>query len=168
MLAGRTLVFYSLSPYYSALGLVIVSVSGCIVLGLLGGSFVALVLLLVYMGGMLVVFAYSRAISAERFPSVRKIGEVASLSLFFSTWVFISFDNFQDFNNYFLQFIGGESLLGRRTFYKEGGVLVVLGVFVLLVALVGALIISRGVEKTVVRAIWLWSEKCNYWCYAGY
>lgn len=85
MLIGGTLVFYSLSPYYSALGLVIVSVSGCIVLGLLGGSFVALVLLLVYMGGMLVVFAYSRAISAERFPYVRNLSEVVSLSLFFST-----------------------------------------------------------------------------------
>ena len=77
--------FYSLSPYYSALGLVIVSVSGCVVLGILGGSFVALVLLLVYMGGMLVVFAYSRAISAERFPLVRKLREVLGLSLFFST-----------------------------------------------------------------------------------
>jgi len=85
MLVGRTLVFYSLSPYYSALGLVVVSVSGCVVLGVLGGSFVALVLLLVYMGGMLVVFAYSRAISAERFPSVRKLSEVVGLSLFFST-----------------------------------------------------------------------------------
>lgn len=85
MLIGSTLVFYRLSPYYSALGLVIVSVSGCVVLGILGGSFVALVLLLVYMGGMLVVFAYSRAISAERFPSVRNFSEVVGLSLLFST-----------------------------------------------------------------------------------
>ena len=44
-------------------------------------------------------------------------------------------------------------MLGRRTFYKEGGLLVLVGVFILLVALVGALIISRGVEKTIVRAI---------------
>ena len=85
MLVGRTLVFYRLSPYYSALGLVVVSVSGCLTLRVLGGSFVALVLLLVYMGGMLVVFAYSRAISAERFPSVRKLGEIIGLSFFFST-----------------------------------------------------------------------------------
>lgn len=153
MLVGRTLVFYSLSPYYSALGLVVVSVSGCVVLGLLGGSFVALVLLLVYMGGMLVVFAYSRAISAERFPSVRNLREVVGLSLFFSSWVFFSFDQFQERAKCFFQIVGGERLLGRRTFYKGGGVLVLLGVFILLVALVGALIISRGVERTVVRAI---------------
>lgn len=153
MLIGSTLVFYRLSPYYSALGLVIVSVSGCVVLGILGGSFVALVLLLVYMGGMLVVFAYSRAISAERFPSVRNFSEVVGLSLLFSTWVFFSFDNFQDSRSCFAQLVGGESLLGRSTFYKEGGALVLVGVFILLVALVGALIISRGVERTVVRAI---------------
>lgn len=155
MLFGRTLVFYSLSPYYSALGLVIVSVSGCVTLSFLGGSFVALVLLLVYMGGMLVVFAYSSAISADRFPSVRNLGEVIGLSVLFSSWVFLSFDNFQDFGNYFFCFVNGERLIGSSTFYKRGGVLVLVGVFVLLVALVGALIISRGVEKTVIRAIWL-------------
>lgn len=85
MLFGRTLVFYSFSPYFSALGLVVVSVSGCINLSLFGSSFISLVLLLVYMGGMLVVFAYSRAISAERFPVVKNIGEVAGLSVLLSS-----------------------------------------------------------------------------------
>ena len=85
MLIGSTLVFYSLSPYYSALGLVVVSVSGCVVLSLLGGAFIAMVLLLIYMGGMLVVFAYSRAISAERFPSVKNLREVVGLSILFSS-----------------------------------------------------------------------------------
>nr|YP_008994260.1 NADH dehydrogenase subunit 6 [Nacospatangus altus]AGQ49794.1 NADH dehydrogenase subunit 6 [Nacospatangus altus] len=153
MLVGSTLVFYSLSPYYSALGLVVVSVSGCITLGALGGSFVALVLLLVYMGGMLVVFAYSSAISAERFPSVSNLGEIIGLSTFFSTWVFFSFDEFNETNNSFFQFVSGESILGSSTFYNDGGALVIIGVFILLVALVGALIISRGVESTIVRAI---------------
>ena len=153
MLFGRTLVFYRLSPYYSALGLVVVSISGCIILSFLGGSFVALVLVLVYMGGMLVVFAYSSAISAERFPSVNNLGEVIGLSVLFSSWVFLSFDNFQDFSKSFSCFISGERLVGGRTFYNEGGFLVLVGVFVLLVVLVGALIISRGIEKTVIRAI---------------
>ena len=145
--------FYSLSPYYSALGLVVVSVSGCVVLGVLGGSFVALVLLLVYMGGMLVVFAYSRAISAERFPSVRNLREVVGLSLFFSTWVFVSFNDLKDTKKNFFQLIRGERVLGRRSFYKEGGALVIVGVFILLVALVGALIISRWAARPFVSAI---------------
>nr|YP_009344353.1 NADH dehydrogenase subunit 6 [Temnopleurus reevesii]APT42121.1 NADH dehydrogenase subunit 6 [Temnopleurus reevesii] len=153
MLFGSTLVFYSFSPYFSALGLVIVSVSGCVILSLMGGSFISLVLLLVYMGGMLVVFAYSSAISAERFPTVNNLGEVGGLSILLSSWVFLSFDNFQNLGNVYFCLISGESLLGSSTFYNSGGVLVILGVFVLLVALVGALIISRGVENTIIRAI---------------
>nr|YP_010443020.1 NADH dehydrogenase subunit 6 [Caenopedina pulchella]UTD49270.1 NADH dehydrogenase subunit 6 [Caenopedina pulchella] len=153
MLIGSTLVFYSLSPYYSALGLVIVSVSGCMILSLFGSTFIALVLLLVYMGGMLVVFAYSSAISAERFPSVSNFSEVVGLSVFLSSWVFLSFDNFYDCSNFIVTFVSGESLLGSSSFYDFGGILVLIGVFVLLVSLVGALIISRGVENNIIRAI---------------
>ncbi|NP_006976.1 NADH dehydrogenase subunit 6 (mitochondrion) [Strongylocentrotus purpuratus] len=156
MLFGSTLVFYSLSPYYSALGLVVFSVPGSFVLSFLGSSFVPIVLFLVYIGGMLVVFPYSSAISPERFPSVNNLGEVVGLVFLFSSWVFMSFDNFQDLKNIFHCFVSGESLVGSNTFYNSGGVLVILGVFVLLVALVGALIISRGIESTIIRAIWLW------------
>lgn len=67
----------------------------------------------------------------------------------------MSFDNFQDLRNTFYCFVRGERLVGRSTFYNRGGVLVILGVFVLLIALVGALIISRGIERTIIRAIWL-------------
>ena len=79
MFLGSTLVFYRLSPYYGALGLVLVAISGCLLCGLLGFSFVALILILIYMGGMLVVFVYSTAISAERYPVVSKASEVAVL-----------------------------------------------------------------------------------------
>nr|YP_010148953.1 NADH dehydrogenase subunit 6 [Pygmaeocidaris prionigera]QQV69857.1 NADH dehydrogenase subunit 6 [Pygmaeocidaris prionigera] len=153
MLIGSTFVFYSLSPYYSALGLVIVSVSGCVTLSLVGGSFVALVLLLVYMGGMLVVFAYSSAISADRFPTVSNLSEVGGLSFFLAVWVVFSFDGLNDLSNTFFLFISDEGVLGSSTFYNEGGVLVILGVFILFVVLVGALIISRGTENNVIRAI---------------
>lgn len=73
------MVFYRLSPYYGALGLVVVAVSGCALCSLIGMSFMALVLLLIYMGGMLVVFVYSTALSAERYPMIRKIKEVVVL-----------------------------------------------------------------------------------------
>ena len=75
------MVFYSLSPYYAALGLVISSLLGCVILGFCGVSFLALLLLLIYMGGMLVVFIYSSALSADRFPVVKKLGEVVVLFL---------------------------------------------------------------------------------------
>nr|BBU26109.1 NADH dehydrogenase subunit 6 [Ichthyscopus lebeck] len=56
------------SPYYGALGLVAASGMGCGALLSLGGSFLSLVLFLIYLGGMLVVFAYSAALSAEPHP----------------------------------------------------------------------------------------------------
>lgn len=56
------------SPYFAALGLVIVAGMGCGILVGCGGSFLSLVLVLIYLGGMLVVFAYSAALAAEPYP----------------------------------------------------------------------------------------------------
>ena len=56
------------SPYFAALGLVVVAGLGCGILVGHGGSFLSLVLFLIYLGGMLVVFAYSAALAAEPFP----------------------------------------------------------------------------------------------------
>nr|ASW34679.1 NADH dehydrogenase subunit 6 [Quedenfeldtia moerens] len=55
------------SPLFGAIGLVFAAVGGCGVLLGFGGSFVSLVLFLIYLGGMLVVFAYSVALSAESY-----------------------------------------------------------------------------------------------------
>ena len=77
--SGGVLVCVSRSPYFSALGLVVVTCgfSGFIVLQ--GGAFLGLVLFLIYLGGMLVVFAYSAALAAERYPSVGR-GQVVLLA----------------------------------------------------------------------------------------
>nr|YP_009256137.1 NADH dehydrogenase subunit 6 [Heliodoxa aurescens]AKT26267.1 NADH dehydrogenase subunit 6 [Heliodoxa aurescens] len=56
------------SPYYGVVGLVVSSVVGCGWLMNLGLSFVALVLFMVYLGGMLVVFVYSVSLAADPFP----------------------------------------------------------------------------------------------------
>nr|YP_009158217.1 NADH dehydrogenase subunit 6 [Eudocimus ruber]AKN78506.1 NADH dehydrogenase subunit 6 [Eudocimus ruber] len=56
------------SPYYGVVGLVLASVVGCGWLLSLGVSFVALVLFMVYLGGMLVVFVYSVSLAADPFP----------------------------------------------------------------------------------------------------
>nr|YP_009104733.1 NADH dehydrogenase subunit 6 [Scolopax rusticola]AIT76157.1 NADH dehydrogenase subunit 6 [Scolopax rusticola] len=56
------------SPYYGVVGLVVASVVGCGWLLSSGVSFVALVLFMVYLGGMLVVFVYSVSLAADLFP----------------------------------------------------------------------------------------------------
>ena len=56
------------SPYYGVVGLVLGSVVGCGWLVSLGVPFVALVLFIVYLGGMLVVFVYSVCLAADPFP----------------------------------------------------------------------------------------------------
>nr|CAC35115.1 NADH dehydrogenase subunit 6 [Ficedula parva]CAC39330.1 NADH dehydrogenase subunit 6 [Ficedula parva] len=56
------------SPYYGVVGLVLASIAGCGWLVSLGVSFVSLVLVMVYLGGMLVVFVYSVSLAAEPYP----------------------------------------------------------------------------------------------------
>lgn len=56
------------SPYFAALGLVVVAGMGCGVIASFGGPFLSLVLFLIYLGGILVVFAYSAALAAEPYP----------------------------------------------------------------------------------------------------
>nr|AGN71431.1 NADH dehydrogenase subunit 6 [Phrynobatrachus keniensis] len=56
------------SPYYAALGLVGGAGVGCLLLAKIGVTFLSLVLFLVYLGGMMVVFAYCAALVAEPYP----------------------------------------------------------------------------------------------------
>nr|WNH37099.1 NADH dehydrogenase subunit 6 [Cyttopsis rosea] len=57
------------SPYYGALCLVMVSGGGAGISYMFGGGFLALILFLVYLGGMLVVFVFSAALYAKPHPS---------------------------------------------------------------------------------------------------
>lgn len=56
------------SPIYGGVGLIVSGGVGCgIVIGF-GGSFIGLIVFLIYLGGILVVFGYTTAMATEEYP----------------------------------------------------------------------------------------------------
>nr|QPC56431.1 NADH dehydrogenase subunit 6 [Nepanthia sp. M04] len=153
MFLGSTLVFYSLSPYYGALGLVLVAFSGCILCSLLGFSLAALVLILVYVGGMLVVFVYSAALSAERYPMVSNFAEVMFLSVLVVFWGVFNFELLVNVGLESWYFLGNSDLVGVVELYSVMGWYLLAGGYMLLIALVVALVLTYGSDYSVLKAL---------------
>nr|USQ66716.1 NADH dehydrogenase subunit 6 [Praomys lukolelae] len=55
-------------PIYGGLGLIISGFVGCFMILGNGGSFLGLLVFLIYLGGMLVVFGYTTAMATEEYP----------------------------------------------------------------------------------------------------
>nr|YP_009034477.1 NADH dehydrogenase subunit 6 [Callionymus enneactis]BAO84808.1 NADH dehydrogenase subunit 6 [Callionymus enneactis] len=161
IILGLVLVASNPSPYFAALGLVLVAGSGCGVLMVEGGSFLALILFLIYLGGMLVVFAYSAALAAEPYPEAWM-----SQSVFFSMSVYILLVGFAFFvlGESFSVSWGGKvvssmegvvrgDMGGVALMYSWGGLLLVTSAWVLLLTLFVVLELTRGVSRGVLRAV---------------
>lgn len=58
------------SPIYGGLVLIVSGAVGCGIILSFGGSFLGLMVFLIYLGGMLVVFGYTTAIATEQYPEV--------------------------------------------------------------------------------------------------
>nr|NP_008762.1 NADH dehydrogenase subunit 6 [Cavia porcellus]AJE26528.1 NADH dehydrogenase subunit 6 [Cavia porcellus]QIQ22943.1 NADH dehydrogenase subunit 6 [Cavia porcellus]CAB51829.1 NADH dehydrogenase subunit 6 [Cavia porcellus] len=56
------------SPVYGGLTLVVSGGIGCMLILSQGGSFLGLMVFLIYLGGMMVVFGYTTALATERYP----------------------------------------------------------------------------------------------------
>jgi NADH-ubiquinone oxidoreductase chain 6 len=56
------------SPIYGGLGLIVSGGVGCGLILSFGGSFLGLMVFLVYLGGMIVVFGYTMAMAIEDYP----------------------------------------------------------------------------------------------------
>nr|YP_010029131.1 NADH dehydrogenase subunit 6 [Dephomys defua]QOU10032.1 NADH dehydrogenase subunit 6 [Dephomys defua] len=56
------------SPIYGGVGLIISGFVGCLMILGFGGSFLGLIVFLIYLGGMLVVFGYTTAMATEEYP----------------------------------------------------------------------------------------------------
>uniref|UniRef100_UPI0030FEC7ED NADH dehydrogenase subunit 6 n=1 Tax=Chilomycterus spinosus TaxID=1154646 RepID=UPI0030FEC7ED len=162
LVLGLVAVASNPSPYFAALGLVLVAGLGCGVLVSYGGSFLSLILFLIYLGGMLVVFAYSAALAAEPFPEslgsrsvafsgIVYLGAVVAISTMFwggwyeSSWVVVN--ELGEFS-VICGDVGGVALM-----YSFGGVMLVISAWVLLLTLFVVLELTRGLSRGALRAV---------------
>nr|YP_010520015.1 NADH dehydrogenase subunit 6 [Tanichthys kuehnei]UXP72570.1 NADH dehydrogenase subunit 6 [Tanichthys kuehnei] len=150
------------TPYFAALGLVVAAGVGCGILVGCGGSFLSLALFLIYLGGMLVVFAYSAALAAEPFPEAwgsrsvmtyvltYLVGVVLVASLFWGEWYegsLVIIDGLKEFS-----MLRGD-VGGVAVMYSFGGMMLVICAWVLLLTLLVVLELTRGLSRGTLRAV---------------
>nr|UNQ84534.1 NADH dehydrogenase subunit 6 [Ophisternon infernale] len=162
LVAGLVAVASNPSPYFAALGLVVVSGMGCGVLMNYGGSFLSLILFLVYLGGMLVVFAYSAALVAEPYPESWGSWSVFMYMVVYMLIVFVSlyfWDGWFGFCGCSVEEMVEVSMLrgdagGVAVMYFLGGTMLLVGVWTLLLTLFAVLELVRGLGRGVIRAVY--------------
>uniref|UniRef100_UPI00315DB14A NADH dehydrogenase subunit 6 n=1 Tax=Emmelichthys papillatus TaxID=3139918 RepID=UPI00315DB14A len=162
LVLGLVAVASNPSPYFAALGLVVVAGLGCGVLVGHGGSFLSLVLFLIYLGGMLVVFAYSAALAAEPYPEslgsrpvvgymlMYLVGVALVSGLFWGGWYessWVSVDELGEFS-VLRGDTGGVALM-----YSLGGGMLIISAWVLLLTLFVVLELTRGLSRGSLRAV---------------
>nr|WAK85115.1 NADH dehydrogenase subunit 6 [Ophthalmolycus amberensis] len=162
LVLGLAAVASNPSPYFAALGLVVVAGLGCGVLVGHGGPFLSLVLFLIYLGGMLVVFAYSAALAAEPFPEgwgsrpvvaymvLYILGVCLASSAVWGGWYESSWVPAEEFGEFstFRGDIGGVAMM-----YSLGGGMLVISAWVLLLTLFVVLELTRGLSRGALRAV---------------
>nr|QBX87721.1 NADH dehydrogenase subunit 6 [Alaudala cheleensis]QBX87734.1 NADH dehydrogenase subunit 6 [Alaudala cheleensis] len=149
------------SPYYGVVGLVVASVAGCGWLVSLGVSFVSLVLVMVYLGGMLVVFVYSVSLAADPYPEAWAdwgvIGYGVGMGLVLLVGVVVGggLDSVVDVGT-----VDNAGLLSVRQdfsgvamFYSRGGGLFLVGGWGLLLTLFVVMELVRGLSRGAIRAV---------------
>nr|QJT42863.1 NADH dehydrogenase subunit 6 [Trichiurus lepturus] len=161
-LMGLVTVASNPSPFFAALGLVSVSSLGCAILVWHGGSFLSLILFLIYLGGMMVVFAYSAALAAEPFPespgdpgvkiyvvvyllAVIIGGVYMSNGWYEASW--ISADDMSEFS------VSRADTWGVGLVYSSGGGVLGVTVGALLLTLIVVLHVVQGLSRGAVRAV---------------
>nr|YP_009257072.1 NADH dehydrogenase subunit 6 [Pagothenia borchgrevinki]ANG07982.1 NADH dehydrogenase subunit 6 [Pagothenia borchgrevinki]QSJ49015.1 NADH dehydrogenase subunit 6 [Pagothenia borchgrevinki]UUJ37876.1 NADH dehydrogenase subunit 6 [Pagothenia borchgrevinki] len=160
VVVGTAAVAANPSPFYAALGLVTVAAMGCGFIMCSGGTFLCLILFLIYLGGMLVVFAYSVALCADPFPTGLAEGSVAK---YMAGYLLLTGGAAQctTLAPPFWWSVGQEADMsamqgeaeGVSEAYGGGGIILISCAWALLVALYVALEVSRGSSRGPVRPI---------------
>nr|UWV91725.1 NADH dehydrogenase subunit 6 [Prolabeops melanhypopterus]UWV91738.1 NADH dehydrogenase subunit 6 [Prolabeops melanhypopterus] len=162
LVVGLVAVASNPTPYFAALGLVVAAGVGCGILVGYGGSFLSLVLFLIYLGGMLVVFAYSAALAAEPFPEawgsqsvmvyvfIYLLGVGLVAAFFWEGWYegsWVVLDELKEFS-----LLRGD-ISGVAIMYSSGGGMLVICAWVLLLTLLVVLELTRGLSRGALRAV---------------
>nr|WNX95047.1 NADH dehydrogenase subunit 6 [Erimystax harryi] len=162
LITGLIAVASNPTPYFAALGLMVAAGVGCGVLVGSGGPFLSLVLFLIYLGGMLVVFAYSAALAADPFPEawgsrsvmgyvlVYLAGVVLVAGSFWGKWhegSWVIIDGLKEFS-----VLRGDTG-GVAMMYSFGGAMLVICAWVLLLTLLVVLELTRGLSRGTLRAV---------------
>nr|YP_009271360.1 NADH dehydrogenase subunit 6 [Cyanoderma ruficeps]ANW47225.1 NADH dehydrogenase subunit 6 [Cyanoderma ruficeps] len=149
------------SPYYGVVGLVVASVAGCGWLVSLGASFMSLALVLVYLGGMLVVFVYSVSLAADPYPEAwgdwGVMGYGFGMGLVVVVGVVLSgvsdvLVDVETVNNAGLALVRLD-FSGVAVLYSWGAGLLMLGGWGLLLTLFVVLELVRGLSRGAIRAV---------------
>nr|AIR93034.1 NADH dehydrogenate subunit 6 [Pomatorhinus superciliaris] len=149
------------SPYYGVVGLVVASIAGCGWLVSLGASFVSLVLVMVYLGGMLVVFVYSVSLAADPYPEAwgdwGVVGYGLGMGLVVVVGVALSgvsgvLVDVGTVNNAGLAVVRLD-FSGVAMFYSWGAGLFLIGGWGLLLTLFVVLELVRGLSRGAIRAV---------------
>uniref|UniRef100_A0AAU8HMQ3 NADH-ubiquinone oxidoreductase chain 6 n=1 Tax=Rhinella tacana TaxID=2826103 RepID=A0AAU8HMQ3_9NEOB len=156
LIIGLLAVASNPSPYYAALGLVGSAGAGCLILMNIGVSFLCLILFLVYLGGMMVVFAYSAALVAEPYPEAWG-GEIVWFYITVYTVLLAVWWMVGGVGDGVMLVSGKDMFLGdwfgaAMMFFLGGWILMVVG-WALLLTLFVALEVVRGHYSGVLRAV---------------
>nr|ATU86562.1 NADH dehydrogenase subunit 6 [Lonchura flaviprymna]ATU86588.1 NADH dehydrogenase subunit 6 [Lonchura flaviprymna] len=148
------------SPYYGVMGLVVAAVAGCGWLVSLGVSFVSLVLVMVYLGGMLVVFVYSVSLAADPYPESWVDWGVVGYGLGMGLVVMVGLVVGGVLGVMGEGVVGNGELLSVRldfsgvaVFYSHGAGLLLIGGWGLLLTLFVVLELVRGLSRGAIRAV---------------
>nr|ALN11775.1 NADH dehydrogenase subunit 6 [Opsaridium microlepis] len=162
LILGLIAVASNPTPYFGALGLVVVAGVGCGILVSCGGSFLSIILFLIYLGGMLVVFAYSTALAAESYPEAWGSWSVAGYAVAYALGVSLVGAALWGgwYEGSWVAIDGLEGLLTSRgdisgvaAMYSSGGIMLVMCAWVLLLSLFVVLELIRGLDSGALRAV---------------
>nr|BAD89265.1 NADH dehydrogenase subunit 6 [Porichthys myriaster] len=160
LFVGAITVASNPSPYFGALGLVVVAGMGCILLMEAGESFLSLVLFLIYLGGMMVVFVYTTALAADSYPEVYYAeNSLGGMMINIAFIVFlVGLVWWWEAGGFWAASMSNElsSLLGGwgvGEVYGGGGKMLVVGGWVLFLTLFVVLELTRGLSRGSLREV---------------